>query len=268
MKQLIRRDLWLCRKAIAPYLVIISIFLLLASMVILSARFGNIAKYSGGSAESVLDSLEYIGLFAGILLLCSIETVSSLNISDHLGGWYNYLKASGMKSSRIVGQKYLDVALLLCISWLSGLVTNAFLGLLAGRAAADMGLMSVVMGVMLIYLEYNIMLGFVTKGKRNDLLMILPLILITGIVFIVFGFAFGHKDFLDILIEKIKNFIADRPLLYGITLAAVVFFSILNYLLSLHFFNKEKRIKLKETDRPAMAGNQNTMGKEAEKCEV
>ena len=268
MKQLICRDLWLCRKRIAPYIAIVLIFLVPVSMTILSARFGNIAKYRGEDSAKILDAIALLGPFLGILAICSIETVASLNKSDHLSGWYKYLKASGLRSSLIVGQKYIDVIVIFVISWLIGVSGNLFLGALAGRKSADIGLMCVAMGVTLIYLEYNIMLGFVTKGKRNDLLMILPLILITGIVFIVFGFAFGHKDFLDVLVEKIKGFIADRPLLYGVTLAAVVFFSILNYLLSLHFFNKEKRIKLKETDRPAMAGNQNIKGKEAEKCEV
>ena len=246
MKQLICRDLWLCRKRIAPYVAIVLLFIVPAALTILSARFGNIAKYRGEDTIGILDSLESIGLFAGILILCSIETVSSLNLSDHLSGWYKYLKASGMKSSFIVGQKYVEVAILLVVSWLTGLMANRLLGLLAGRESADIGLMSVVMGVMLIYLEYNMMLGFATKGKRSDWLMIIPPAAVMAIGFIIFGYAAGHKGFMDTLEEKIKLFIENRPLLYTVTLIAVVLFSALNYFLSVYFFDKEKMIKRKE----------------------
>ena len=246
MKQLICRDLWLCRKRIAPYVAIVLLFIVPAALTILSARFGNIAKYRGSDTIGILDSLESIGLFAGILILCSVETVSSLNMSDHLSGWYKYLKASGMKSSFIVGQKYIEVAILLVISWLTGLSANRLLALLAGRESADIGLMSVVMGVMLIYLEYNMMLGFATKGKRNDWLMIIPPAAVMGIGFIIFGYAAGHKGFMDMLEEKIKLFIENRPLLYTVTLIAVILFSALNYFLSVYFFDKEKMIKRKE----------------------
>ncbi|MCR5249267.1 MAG: ABC-2 transporter permease [Lachnospiraceae bacterium] len=249
MKQLICRDLWLCRKRIAPYIVIVLLFLIPVSMVILSARFGNIAKYRGEGAAALLDSLESLGLFAGILVLCSIETVGSLNLSDHLSGWYQYLKASGMKSSRIVGQKYIDVAILLVISWLTGLLANALIGLLAGREAADVGLMSVVMGLMLIYLEYNILLGFATKGKRSDLMMILPILFILAAEIAFFGYGAGHKDFGKMLMDKIMRFMENRPLLYAVTLFAVVLFSVLNYSLSVYFFDREIKIKRKEENR-------------------
>ena len=212
-------------------------------MTILSARFGNIAKYRGENSAGILDSMGFIGSFFGILVLCSIETVAALNLSDHLGGWYKYLKASGLKSSLIVGQKYADTAVL---SLLTGVAGNLFLGLLTGRKNADIGLMCVAMGLMLIYLEYNIMLGFATKGKRSDLMMILPILFIfaTGIAF--FGFSAGHKDFVKMLMDKIMRFMENRPLLYAVTLFAVVLFSVLNYFLSVYFFDREIMIKRKE----------------------
>ena len=246
MKQLIYRDLWLCRKRIAPYVVIVLLFLVPASLTILSARFGNIAKYRSDATTDILDSLGSIGLFAGILILCSAETVSSLNLSDHLSGWYKYLKASGMRSSFIVGQKYIEIALLLVISWLIGLSANRLLGLLAGRESADIGLMGVVMGVVFIYLEYNVMLGFATKGKRNDLLQLIPWLTVMLIWFIMIGIASCREGFMDMLVEKIKLFIENRPLLYTVTLIAVILFSVLNYFLSVYFFDKEKMIKREE----------------------
>lgn len=249
MKQLICRDLWLCRKRIAPYIAIVLIFLVPVSMTILSARFGNIAKYRGEDSAGILDSMGFIGSFFGILVLCSVETVAALNLSDHLGGWYKYLKASGLKSSLIVGQKYADTAVLSILSLLTGVAGNLFLGLLTGRKNADIGLMCVAMGLMLIYLEYNIMLGFATKGKRSDLMMILPILFIIAAGFAIFGYGAGHKDFGKMLMDKIMRFMENRPLLYAVTLFAVVLFSVLNYFLSVYFFDREIKIKRKEENR-------------------
>ena len=249
MKQLICRDLWLCRKRIAPYIAIGLIFMVPLSMVILSARFGNIAKYSGGDSAELLDAIVVLGPFWGILALCSIETVASLNLSDHLSGWYKYLKASGLRSSLIVGQKYIDVIVIFVISGLIGVSGNLFLGALSGRKSADIGLMCVAMGVMLIYLEYNIMIGFATKGKRSDLLMTLPMLVIVGISIPWSVYAIGHKEVVERLVEKIKLFIGNRSLLCIAAFVTVVLFSVLNYLLSVYFFDKEKKIKRKEENR-------------------
>ena len=249
MKQLICRDLWLCRKRIAPYIAIVLIFLVPVSMTILSARFGNIAKYRGEDSAKILDAIALLGPFLGILAICSIETVASLNKSDHLSGWYKYLKASGLRSSLIVGQKYIDVIVIFVISWLIGVSGNLFLGALAGRKSADIGLMCVAMGVTLIYLEYNIMIGFATKGKRSDLLMALPMLVIMGISIPWSVYAGGHKEFTEQLIEKAKLIIGNRSLLCIAAFVTVVLFSVLNYLLSVYFFDKEKKIKRKEENR-------------------
>ena len=113
MKELILRDIYLIRKKLLITFGIFAGIFMLGFLAVLSAKYGNIAKYAfdSGVINDVLQTSTAFGIVAGVILGTSVEHIYNLINKDYNCGWHQYLLSSGIKPETIVGVKYLMVVI-------------------------------------------------------------------------------------------------------------------------------------------------------------
>ena len=102
MKKLILRDIYLIRKNLLITFGIFAGVFLLGLMAVLSAKYGNIAKYAFDNEviDDVLETTTAFAIGGGVVLGTAVEHVYNLINKDYKCGWHEYLKASGIRPAR------------------------------------------------------------------------------------------------------------------------------------------------------------------------
>ena len=259
MKELILRDIYLIRKNLLITFGIFAGIFMLGFLAVLSAKYGNIAKYAfdSGVINDVLQTSTAFGIVAGVILGTAVEHIYNLINKDCNCGWHQYLLSSGIKPETIVGVKYLMVVIIDIICLLTGIggcqllkaISGAGEGLLIKGAFADQEGMIVIIwftSILLITGGYFSALEYAYKGKntqKTDIIKILPVMvaIIAGMIifFILEQDEEASKRLLLALFDKLQNV----TVLYIVPIVTSLVVTVICYLISVKIVKKEgKRV--------------------------
>ncbi|MCR4585303.1 MAG: hypothetical protein K5686_06215 [Lachnospiraceae bacterium] len=136
MKGLIYREIYLSKKGILLGFALGLAYFVAAALVLLSARYGNIAKYMDpADIESLLKNVSslippmiFIMFIAGI-----VDGSGNLIFTDHMCGWHKHMKCSGLSIKAYIGAKYLSVLLMMFFCFALMLIVVPALLILGGK---------------------------------------------------------------------------------------------------------------------------------------
>ena len=246
MKELILRDIYLIRKNLLITFGIFVVIFMLGFLAVLSAKYGNIAKYAfdSGVINDVLQTSTAFGIVAGVILGTSVEHIYNLINKDYNCGWHQYLLSSGIKPETIVGVKYLMVVIIDIICLLTGIGGCQLLKAIAGQE----GMIVIIWftSILLITGGYFSALEYAYKGKSNqktDIIKFLPIMvaIIAGMIFffIMEQDEEASKRLLLALFDKMQN----MTVLYIVPIVTSLVVTVICYLISVRIVKKEgKRV--------------------------
>ena len=259
MKELILRDIYLIRKNLLITFGIFAGIFMLGFLAVLSAKYGNIAKYAfdRGVINDVLQASTAFGIVAGVILGTSVEHIYNLINKDYNCGWHQYLLSSGIKPETIVGVKYLMVVIIDIICLLTGIggcqllkaISGAGEGLLIKGAFADQEGMIVIIwftSILLITGGYFSALEYAYKGKSNqktDIIKILPIMVAIIVIMVIFFILEQDEEASKRLILALFDKMQNVTVLYIVPIVTSLVVTVICYLISVKIVKKEgKRV--------------------------
>lgn len=259
MKELIYRDLYLIRKNLLITFGIFAGFILFGFIGILSAKYGNIAKYATDKQTplDVMQACLYFGITGGCIVTTGVEHIFSLIKKDYETHWHDYLSVSGKKSEVIVGAKYLIITILFLLGLGIGLLGFRFMQILSGVEVTDIlysglgrhegPLILIYMSVMLLMVgNQTVLMQYIYKGKESK-----KADAITAITIFIVVAAFMALSFLLEVNENAKQWVLNLlkyllshvAILYVTPLVFAVLMTLGCYLISVRIVKKEgKRV--------------------------
>ncbi len=245
MKQLICRDIYLIRKNLLITFGIFLAFFLFGLLAVLSARYGNIAKYSEDIefTGDVIETSLYFTILGAIILGTVVEHVTGILHKDYTIGWHQYMKATHFKAEKIVGAKFILIYVLSAISFVVGTLNFIIMEYISGRSM-PVGYLVIVAGtIILVSLgSFYTVLEYVYKGrasKKADLIRVCPIIIfmVTGLG--LMSDVMPDTEKLEKLFEIAKSFMQYKVLLYLIPLLEGFIISFICYLVSVWLVKRE-----------------------------
>ena len=245
MKQLIYRELYLSKKNIMMTLGIGAMVFLMGALVLLSGRFGNLARYcEPDEVKMMLDSISaYLPLMIySIFMLAGIDAIPNQIFTDHLCGWHKFIKSSGVKAKDYVGAKYAAILILLAASTLLMLILAPVFLLLSG-AAPQMKLsgLILVMDFVVFFIDFNLPLFLWAKKREKALfwsvLPILVLTVLSPVILVLIGAGVLTEEQIAELITSLAGGGFMPELCISFVILAVLMY--VSYKLSIHFVEVE-----------------------------
>ncbi len=255
MKELIIRDTYLIRKNLLITFGLFLVILLLGLMAVLSAKYGNIAKYSfdNGLINDVLQVSTAFGIVAGVIIGTAVEHIYNLINKDYNCGWHHYLLSSGIKPEVLVGEKYLMVVIIDIICLLTGIGGCQFLKTISGAgeglifkgalASHEGGLiLAWFTSILLIIGSYFSTLEYAYKGKNNqktDFVKILPIIAAIVIGMIIFIILERDEEASKRMLMELFDKMQNVTVLYIVPIVTSLVVTVICYLISVRIVRKE-----------------------------
>ena len=244
MKKLIYRELYLSKKNILICLGIGILCFLLAVMLLLSCRFGNIAKYN--EPDEIREIVNFISAYLPIIIYSifmveGIDVIPNQIFTDHLCGWHKFIRSSEVKAKEYVGAKYAAILILFAVATLLMFIVCPVFFLLSGNEEINLTGLILVLDFVLFFLDYNLPLFLWAKTREKAMFWsIVPLLAVAfiGVMTAALNAAkFKDVDIFDVLIEKYSNgnFMLAVSIVFGI-LAVLLYAS---FKLSVHFVEVE-----------------------------
>ena len=261
MKALLYRDIYIIRKNLLISIGIYTVMSLFGILGILSAKYGNIAKYSPDDIfpRDVMRASLYISIVAGVFLACAVEYLYGIIRKDYEIGWNQYQVASGIPAKCIVGSKYIEACAICLISLafsvggftimkrVSGIESTGILpGIIPDALSRHEGMIIIVAVtiVLLVIFDYFSLLEYIYKGKNSekvDIIMVIP-IPIAVVIFMVGGFLYSANDNFSKMLIKIMEYLGNNVvLLYAIPITVGALLTIICYTLSVRIVKREGR---------------------------
>ena len=193
MKGLILREFWLSKKSMLMTLGIGLIFFVLGILILLSGRYGNLAKYTDPEElKHMMESIQsYVPVMAFIMFFVGAgDAINATVYSDQECGWHKFIRASEVRIRTYVGAKYLSLLLSRLISVLILLVILPLFMLAGGKAdPGASAIMAAFSGFMLLYFDYMIPVAFLVKKREKGIIAaIIPMIplIIAPVTIVIF----------------------------------------------------------------------------------
>ena len=248
MKQLIYRDIYLIRKNLLVIFGIFLAFFLCGFIAFLSARYGNIAKYSkdGKFIDEVIDVSRYFAVMGAVLLGTVVEDVTRILHKDYAVGWHWYMKATHFTAEKIVGAKFILIYALNAISFVLGILSFTFMEHISGRTTHAAYPVLAAGSIFLVLTgSFYTVLEYVYKGKNSkkaDLIRICPIIIlmITGLLLSTLMLDAEKKEK---LFEIVDSVVRHKVLLYVVVLLTSFLISVICYLISVRLVKREGKCK-------------------------
>ena len=254
MKELIHRDYILMRKNLFRILGISFGIFLMGLLFVMSAKFGNIAKYDTGNnlKPEIMNISVYFAVVAGIFIVSIEEEAITIVHKDYISGWHNYLKGSGMKPELIVGEKYLLITCTSVIGVLLGTAGYYVMYFISGggevgqKLGISGGLLIMVGETILLttIAEYFLLIEYLSKGhnsRKVDYIKALGVIVLMLIVMLVCFITLNNQGIIEDLLGFYKLLLARVDLSCLISALYVAMITVICYLLSVRIVKKEGR---------------------------
>ena len=242
MKGLILREFWLSKKSMLITFGIGIIFFTLGLLIMLSGKYGNLARYSDPEdLKDVMDNIpRYIPVMTFLLFFVGGgDAVTSTILSDHQCGWHKFIKSGGLRIRTYVGSKYLSLLIMLLVSVLAVLVIQPLFFLAGGHIDPfSIAVIAAFTAYMLLYFIYMIPLEFYVKKRETaTIFSLLPMLAIL-ILGMVAAFKFSADPGLgDRLITSLTSGSMNKWAYIG--LAAVLPLMYISYELSVRIVSRE-----------------------------
>ena len=259
MKEMIFRDLYLIRKGLLITAGIYAAVLICGLLAVMSAKYGNIAKYSYDSKliQDVLRDSLYFAIIAGLMIVTAVEQAYTIIRKDYTTGWHQYQVASGIRSEMIVGVKYIIAFALLGCGLGLGILGLILMHYVSGVEAAaiifknlgkheGMLILIYVSVVFLIVFDYFSLLEYIYKGKNSakaDLIMAAPVFVLIFASLFVSSVYEGDDSFRIKILEMIEKLQEHIGLLYTLPILSGAVATVICYFLSVRIVRREgKRV--------------------------
>ena len=244
MKQLIYRELYLSKKSILMTLGVGAMVFLAGALVLLSCRFGNIAKYN--EPEVVREMMNAVSTYLplmiyAIALVAGVDAIPNQIFADHTGGWHKFIKSSGVKAEAYVGAKYLAILILLGASTLLILFLCPVFFLLSGSVHINLTGLIAMLDFVLLITDVNLPLFIWAKKREKALLWSVLPIMLLAVTAPAIGGLIGAGVISEDMIEKLIQRYSDGSMM-PIACMVLGILSLLMYLsfkLSVHLAEVE-----------------------------
>ena len=179
MKKLICRELYLARKNMLLSYGIGLIFFITGILVLLSCRFGNVARYNTPEeVESMMSMLAFCMpvMIYSMALVTGVDAVPAQIFADHLCGWHKFIKSSELKPGDYVGAKYLTILLLFAVATVMMFICCPVFFVLGGISKLNLTVYVAILDFVMMYADLSIPLNlWAKKRERTTFISIIPL---------------------------------------------------------------------------------------------
>ncbi len=244
MKQLIYRELYLSKKNIVMTLGIGAMIFLMGALVLLSCRFGNLARYN--EPDVVKETLDTVSTYLpvmiySILMVVGIDAIPNQIFTDHICGWHKFIKSSGVKAKDYVGAKYAAILILFGASTLLMLIIYPVFFLLCGTAQINLSWMIIALDFVVFFTDFNLPLFLWAKKREKALLWsvvpILALTVLSPVILVLIGAGvLTEEQIAELIISLAGGGFLPELCISFVILAVLMYVS---YKLSIHFVEVE-----------------------------
>lgn len=259
MKELIYRDFYLIRKNLLITFGIYAGFILFGFIGILSAKYGNIAKYATDKQTplDVMQACLYFGVTGGCIVTTGVEHIFSLIKKDYEIHWHDYLRTSGKKTEVIVGAKYVIITTLFLLGLGVGLLGLRIMQVISGVEVTDIfnsglgrhesPLIVIMTSIMLLIIgNVSVLMQYIYKGKGSKKADAITAVAIFVIVAAIMAMSFlleVNENVKQRALNILKYLSTHVVILYVTPLVFVVLMTLICYLISVRIVKKEgKRV--------------------------
>ena len=185
MKGLIIKDLYCLKKSIKLFLLITVGVVLISVLFVLSARYGNVAAVAFEmEAEGEMDSRDFFELMRlGVWLVLFIPLAFMGNVldcfkADHEAGFSKVLFACPVKSTQIVGSRYITCLMYAGIGLTGSLISSLFVAIASDRFSVGelFAVQFSLAGVLIAYMGIVMMLTYLFGAERAGMIQSGPII--------------------------------------------------------------------------------------------
>ena len=244
MKKLIYRELYLSKKSILMTLGIGAMVFLLGTLVLLSCRFGNLAKYN--EPDVVKDLMDagtaYLPVMLySFLMLAGVDAIPNQIFTDHLCGWHKFIKSSEVNAKDYVGAKYAAILILLGASTLLMLILYPVFFLLSGATRINLSGLILVLDFVVFFTDFNIPLFLWAKKREKamfwSVVPVLVMVVLSPVPLVLIEAGVLTEDKIAELITRFMGGDFMPALCISFVILAVLMY--VSYKLSVHFVEVE-----------------------------
>lgn len=185
MKGLIIKDLYCLKKSIKLFLLITAGVILISVLFVLSARYGNVAVVAAEmEAEGEMNSEDFFELMRlGVWLVLFIPLAFMGNVldcfkADHEAGFSKVLFACPVKSTQIVGARYITCLMYAGIGLLGSIISSLFVAAASERFSFGelLAVQFSLAGVLIAYMGIVMMLTYLCGAEKSSIIQSGPII--------------------------------------------------------------------------------------------
>ena len=204
MKNLIMREFYLGRKSIRICFITVFVFILIGNLVLLSARYGNIAKYVSDENLDMIFPYVRLGLAFMVFFACmDVSGIIRVIFSDYSAGFNKYLNTTPLKMVKFIGAKYISMFILFVCGMLLGFI-NLFISNAVSHTTLSKGDIAVIAFLCGIFLIAELLAAFLfIRFRKSSVISFIGMVMmiILMLLFFVFivksgvGDALGEGDY-------------------------------------------------------------------------
>ena len=257
MKELIYRDIYLIRKSLLITLGIFAGMIGFGFIMILSAKYGNIAKYSFDNLvpEDVMRAALYFAIVAGLMLSSGVEHITGIVNKDYKSGWHQYLVTTGIRPEIEVGVKYLITFAIFVIGVLVGVFGFSLMAAVSGINDTNIlsdslgkseGFLILVLSALFLLMagNYFTMIEYLYKGKNSkkaDMIRGIPVVIIISLAMGIFLYLGAMEEKLKEVIEVAKTLGHHTGLTSLVSILFGIIFTFGCYMISVKLVKNERK---------------------------
>ena len=196
MKGLIIKDLYCLKKSMKLFLLVTVGVILISVLFVLSTRYGNVAAVAAEmEAEGEMNSEDFFELVRlGVWLVLFIPLAFMGNVldcfkADHEAGFSKVLSACPIKSTQIVGSRYITCLMYAGIGLIGSLISSLLVAIASERFSFGelLAVQFSLAGVLIAYMAVVMMLTYLCGAEKSSMIQSGPVIAAIAVAVILWA---------------------------------------------------------------------------------
>ena len=223
MKGLVYREACLLKKTAVTNLRVSAMFMILGWMVLLSAEYGNIAKYLPDFQQSLLEHFNLFIYAVMMVLGSTAEGAAETIFRDQESGWIRFSHTLPVSIRLQVGIRYLVIWGIVFVAFLCGTLNAVLVQSVSGKSCSVSMVVNLLMIGLLMADFCMVSVWLAIRMKNRNLLTmcmtIFFLLLVSGFILWCWRIGALEEGGMNILTERLEQL---HMLLYGVIIGLTV----------------------------------------------
>ena len=225
MTGLIRKDMYCLRKILMTFFLVTAGVIILSVLLIISARYGNIAaaiqemKEENGMGEETFYYFFQIPIWLTLFIpMAFLSMIVECFKEDRKAGFYKTMLCLPLTDAQIVGSRYLSCLIFTMLGMAGSFVAACFVSMASDvfRLQKLMGYMLCFSGVLLVYMSFVMFMIYFLGAEKADLIQCVPFLVLLVVAIVVAKKKFDTVSQTELsafsvnLIDSVSEFMTEK----------------------------------------------------------